>query len=152
MRLRVERCLHFAYIAALPYLIAKGVLFVGEKENLAVWAAVHMGGGPRDDHRLNLHPPTNRFLTERACYIFRHSCSPESVSTQHRSRHHGPKPVNVASLLTGCPHASHEASGIGTEGLSRHGDAIKAEVMSCPSPRQYPHWQPSWICKTWYAI
>jgi hypothetical protein len=105
MRLLVERCSHISYIAALPYFIANGVLFLGEKENLAVWAAVHMGGGPRDDHRYDLHPPTNRFLTDRACYIFPHSCSPDSASTPHRLRASGPKPVNIASLSTSCPHA-----------------------------------------------
>jgi hypothetical protein len=97
------------------YLITKGVLFVREKQNLAVWAGVYTAGSPRDDHRLDLHPPTNRFLTERACDVFGHSCSPDSASTQHRLRAHGRKPVNVASLSTSCPHASNEASGIGVE-------------------------------------
>jgi hypothetical protein len=65
-RHRVERCLHFTHIAAPPYVIGTGVVFVGENENLAVWAGVHMCGGPRHDHWLDLHPPTNRFVTDRA--------------------------------------------------------------------------------------
>jgi hypothetical protein len=85
-----------------------------------------MGGGPRDDHRLDLHPPTNRFLTDRTCYSFRHSCSPDGASTQHRLRAHGPKPVNVASLSTSCSHASHEQ--IGSERRPMRGGAIKVKV------------------------
>jgi hypothetical protein len=112
----IDEASHVQLATGRPQLIiAMGVLFMGEKENLAVWAGVYMAGCPRDDHWLDLHPPTNRFLTERACYVFGHSCSPDSASTQHRLRAHGRKPVNVASLSTSCPHASNEASGIGVE-------------------------------------